>query len=241
MNGMNDQRFHDLAMKVIARQSSEAERAELDSLMAGHPDLKAEFERLRGDVRVAKELLPMAAATEASAGEFPAYARERLQTKVRQSLRNSRKKDTQDEESRVWLWRLWLGLATAAVVILTLTIPLLLRPTAPVIQVAMLDLAGQTRGGDTNDLALLEAEWKDTPVQTFSTTSELDSWEQAWLATGRQSLVKIIFDRPAGEVRVVGQWKGRTFRETIAVQDGLDAALKRAKEFVEEQTGHALP
>src|SRR5207247_800530 len=86
MNGMNDQRFHDLAMKTIARQATEAERAELDSLLVGNTELKAEFERLRADVGIASELLPMAEAAEATAPDFPAYARERLQTKVRQSL-----------------------------------------------------------------------------------------------------------------------------------------------------------
>ena len=38
MNGMNDQQFHDLAMKVVARQATEAERAELDSLLTGSPE-----------------------------------------------------------------------------------------------------------------------------------------------------------------------------------------------------------
>src|SRR5437660_7797431 len=71
MNGMNDQRFHDLAMKVLACQATEAERAELDSLLTGSLELKAEFERLRIDVRIGTELLPVVAATEANAPEFP--------------------------------------------------------------------------------------------------------------------------------------------------------------------------
>jgi hypothetical protein len=77
-------------MKVLARQATEAERAELDSLLAESPELKAEFEELRVDVRIAKELLPLVAATETTTPEFPAYAGERLQTKVRQTLGASR-------------------------------------------------------------------------------------------------------------------------------------------------------
>jgi len=72
MNGMNDQQFHDLAMKVLARQATEAERAELDSLLTGKPQLKAKFERLRVDVRIGTELLPVVAATDGTAPEFPA-------------------------------------------------------------------------------------------------------------------------------------------------------------------------
>src|SRR3989442_420323 len=89
MISMNDERFFDLALKVIARQSTAAERAELESLFASQPELKAEFERLRAEAHLAKEVLPLAAAAESTAGELPGYARERLQTKVRQTLARS--------------------------------------------------------------------------------------------------------------------------------------------------------
>ena len=51
---MNDDHFFDLAMKIIAGQATEAERAELDALVARQPELKAELERLRADVRLAR-------------------------------------------------------------------------------------------------------------------------------------------------------------------------------------------
>ncbi len=86
MNSMNDQRFFDLAMKVIAHQAKDAERADLDALLAREPELRAEFTRLEADVRVAKDALPLVNAMPATTGEFPAYARERLQTTVRQTL-----------------------------------------------------------------------------------------------------------------------------------------------------------
>ena len=56
---MNDQRFFDLAMKVIARQANDAERADLDALLAREPELRAEFTRLEADARVAKDVLPL--------------------------------------------------------------------------------------------------------------------------------------------------------------------------------------
>ena len=86
MNSMNDERFFDLAMKVIARQATDAERAELDALLAREPDLKAELARLQADVRTARDALPLVDATQETAGELPAYARGRLQTKVRQTI-----------------------------------------------------------------------------------------------------------------------------------------------------------
>ena len=75
MNSMNDERFFDLAMKVIARQATDAERTELDARLARDPDLRAEFERLQADARTARDALPLVDATQATAGELPAYAR----------------------------------------------------------------------------------------------------------------------------------------------------------------------
>ena len=60
---MNDERFFDLAMKVIARQATDAERAELDGLLSREPEFRVEFVRLETDVRMAKGALPLVDAT----------------------------------------------------------------------------------------------------------------------------------------------------------------------------------
>src|SRR5947209_145785 len=86
MNPMNDQLFFDLAMKVVGRQANDAERADLEARLAREPELRAEFMRLERDARLAKDALPLVAACKASTGEFPVYARGRLQTVVRQTL-----------------------------------------------------------------------------------------------------------------------------------------------------------
>ena len=117
---MNDDHFFDLAMKVIARQATEAERAELDALVARQPELKAEFERLQADVRLAREVLPLVSATEATAPELPAYARGRLQTKVRETLGRPPVPGEAPEEDALgtlWKWRWVLGLAAATAVV----------------------------------------------------------------------------------------------------------------------------
>jgi len=38
--------------------------------------LKAEWERLQADAQLAREVVPLVAATQASGGELPSYARE---------------------------------------------------------------------------------------------------------------------------------------------------------------------
>src|SRR5208283_3709123 len=113
---MNDQEFFDLAVKVIGRQASDAERQQLEALLASQPEMKTRFEEIQADARLAKKVLPLVEAVQSSTGEFPAYARERLLTKVRQTL-------GQPQPDRVkwgWNWRWVLGLAVGATAVVLL-------------------------------------------------------------------------------------------------------------------------
>ena len=235
MKSMNDERFFDLAMKRIADQATAEERAELDAALASKPELKADFDRLRAEARLAKEVLPVIAATEATAGELPGYARERLQTKVRQTLgRPTAEKEPDHALALRWRWV--LGLAAATAVIVLVGLPIFRAPNAPVVQVAMLDVAGSTRGTGTNDVALLQEVWKGSPVQNFSSSSELEAWERNWPADGWRSAAKIIYDRTVGEVRVSGHFKGQPFQKTFPVEEDLAATLREVNAFVESRT-----
>jgi hypothetical protein len=236
MNSMNDERFFDLAMKVIARQATDAERAELDALIRREPELKAEVERLQADVRTAKEALPLMNAAQATAGEFPGYVRERLQTKVRETLGGHGPPLQEKRSEFPWNWRWALGLAAAAAVVLLVALPMFRAPSAPLIQLAMLDTTGGTRGADTNELALLQATWEGSPVQNFSSAGELEAWEKNWPNEGRRPAAKIVYDRAAGEVRVSGHSKGKSFQKTFTVEKDLATTLRGVNTFVLEQT-----
>jgi hypothetical protein len=258
---MSDQRFFDLAMKAIAHQATDAERAELDALLARQPGLRAEFSRLEADVRLAKDALPLLDATRATAGEFPGYARGRLRTKVRQTLGRPETSapsagaeelckaqpglltlpelapglPARGEERRMmWRWRWLLGLAVAAAAIVLVVV--LWQAPAPVIQVAMLDAAGASRGSDAKELELLHQAWNKALVDSFSSTENARAWETNWPGDGRGAVVKILYDRPAGELRVLGRWKGKPFAKTFIVEQDFAAALSLARDFIREQT-----
>jgi len=236
---MSDQRFFDLAMKAIAQQSSQAERAELDAWLVREPELRAEFARLQGDVRLAKDAVPLVDATKAAAGQFPAYARERLQTKVRETLgrpESSAATAGNAERRMMWRWRWLLGLATAAAAIALVAIPLLRQAPAPVIQVAMLDTAGPSRGSEAKEQALLQQTWNKAVVDSFVSAESARAWETNWPGDGRGAVVKVLYDRAAGELRVLGRWKGRSFARTFVVEDDFAAVLNQANEFIQEQT-----
>lgn len=232
---MNDDHFFDLAMKVIARQATEAERAELEALVARQPELKAEFERLQADVRLAREVLPLVNATEATAPELPAYARERLQTKVRETLGRPQLPE-EDALGTLWKWRWMLGLAAATAVVVFFFLPVFGPSAPPMIQVAMLDTAGATRGSDTNELSLLHQIWEKAAVDSFTGAEALHAWETNWPAQNKGPVVKVVFDQAAGEVRILGRWKGESFTKTLLVERDLAATLEQAKSFINQRT-----
>jgi hypothetical protein len=236
---MNDDHFFDLAMKVIARQATEAERAELDALVARQPELKAEFERLQADVRLAREVLPLVSATEATAPELPAYARGRLQTKVRETLGRpqvSGELSKEDASGTLWKWRWILGLAAATAVLALFLLPVFSPSAPPIVQVAMLDTAGTTRGSDTNEALLLHQTWEKAAVDSFTGAEALHAWETNWPAQNKKPVVKVVFDRAAGEVRILGRWKGESFTNTFLVERDLAATLEQARTFVKQRT-----
>ena len=250
-------------MKVIARQATEAERAELDALVARQPELKAEFERLQADVRLAREVLPLVSATEATTPELPAYVRGRLQTKVRETLGRppvpcgasegttlgtlwklpeiapapaTQEVADKDASGALWKWRWVLGLAGATAVVALFLLPVFSRSGPPMIQVAMLDTAGATRGSDTNEMSLLRQTWEAAAVDSFTGMEALHAWETNWPAQNRRPVVKIVFDRAAGEVRILGRWKGESFAKTLLVERDLAATLDQAKSFIKQRT-----
>jgi hypothetical protein len=140
------------------------------------------------------------------------------------------------EQSRMmWRWRWLIGLATALAMVVLVAV--LWPAPAPVIQVAMLDAAGASRGSDARELAALRQTWTKAVVASFSTAERARAWEIKWPEAGRQALVKTIYERPAGELRVEGRWKGKQFAKTFLVEQDFAAALNQAKQFVQEQTG----
>ncbi len=227
---MNDERFFDLAMKVIARQATDAERAELDALLVREPERSAEFARLQADARLTKDALPLVDATQATAGELPAYARGRLQTKVRQTLgRPAAEKEP--DRSLAWGWRLVFGLAAATAVVFV--VPMFRAPSEPVIQLAMLDTAGATRGSETNEVVLLQQTWAKATMDTISKPELLRAWETNW--PDSPNVVKIIYDPAAAEVRLLGRFKTEEFSKTFTVENSFSATLGQAKAYLVER------
>jgi hypothetical protein len=83
MNMSNEERFHELAHKALAKEAQAAERAELQALIAENPKLKEEFEHLGAERAAAREILPLLEDIEHPQGRIPPPPMARLQKAVR--------------------------------------------------------------------------------------------------------------------------------------------------------------
>lgn len=252
---MNDPLFTDLALKVIAGRASKAERSELAARVAGHPELEAELESLRADVAFTREVLPLLGDEPAKAGELPGYARARLRAAVKRSLGNPAPPQptsnaTVGEMVRQWRWLLGLGTATAvALVVVSLYWPRLAGNTArnvnsnPLVQLAMLDSMGQTRGAtgsgptDAELASILKESLLRTNLTVFSETTDLQHWLNQWPEQKEQVVIKVWFNRDSGELRVLAQRNANRLLEksfSVKNEGDLPAVLKQAIELFEK-------
>ena len=100
----------------------------------------------------------------------------------------------------------------------------------------MLDTGGGTRGPDAGEQALLRQAWSGAVVASFSSSDSARAWQTNWPTDTAGGAVKVLYDRPAGELRVLGRWKGVPFERIFVVEQDLAVALERAKAFIREQT-----
>ena len=73
-------------------------------------------------------------------------------------------------------------------------------------------------------------------VDAFSSAENARAWETNWPGDGGRAVVKVFYDRPGGELRVLGRWKGKPFAKTFVVEQDFAAALSLARDFIREET-----
>jgi len=94
MNPARDERFLELAMKLIARECSAAEKAELKQMLAEEPELQAQLTKLCASAVIAREVLPLVSAMEATEGEMTAGEMAAFRMQVGRVRRSSQKEPT---------------------------------------------------------------------------------------------------------------------------------------------------
>ena len=104
------------------------------------------------------------------------------------------------------------------------------------IEVALLDTAGAVRGSETNETAAFKERWAKATVQVFDKSADLDTWQTNRIYDSKL-VARVVYDRAAGEVRVMLWGFGKTFSKTFAVERDLSATLKEADAFIRQQSG----
>jgi hypothetical protein len=261
MNPSNDKHFFDLSMRVISRQCSEQERVELAELIARQPELQAEFEQLRADAGIFREVAPLLEATDAAIGELPSYARERLQQHVKirlpQAAVSAEDVETPAPARRLW-WRWAAGFAGVAMV-MGVTILVLrqngffsswldiednssqnINSESPIgiprfeFEAAFINNASITPEAEKKEQMELKTIFH-SDAHSFSSMDDpkLKAWE-ADLPSGRgRTVVKLIYDRAGEKVQVIGRCSGTSFEDTFEV-NGHDPsmAFMEAQKFI---------
>lgn len=238
MNSMDEENlFFDLAMKAVARQATDSETKQLDALVTANPRLKAELDRLRADVQLAKAAMPLVDALQAKGAELPGYVRQRLRAKVKQTLGQQKQEQLAEEKAKAfaWSWRWLLGLAATAAVVALIAVPSLMAPKMQ-IEVALLDFAGPTRGAGTNEAGMFLERLSEAGVTNISSPNDLKSWEQAWPANKRGYVVKVLYDRASAEIRVMGKGRGREFARHFSVGGDPREALDQVQAYIKQET-----
>ena len=235
MNHLDEERLAELAMKTVARQITSAEQAELEALSEREPAAQHQFAQRLVEARVLAESTALLHATESRTGELPGYARERLQSKVRQTYGTRRVNPIGPISTLGWLWRLGLGGALGLAALTFLVTSLRPKPSKWVIHLAMLDPVGEQRGVETNRLTALVGSWPDVKLNTFKTSEELSAWRNSQAGAGGNDSVFVVYDLSAGELLVTGIKQGRPFEKRFEVGDNLALILEQARRLIAEQ------
>lgn len=75
-------------------------------------------------------------------------------------------------------------------------------------------------------------------LREFDDAAKLKGWQEDWSAASKQTVVKVVYNRDAGELRISLRVKGgSTIEKVISAKDeqGLTRALTEAGAFIAEQ------
>lgn len=228
---IDDPYFTELALKVLAKKATESEQAKLKALLA-EPPLAAEFKRLQQDVAFSREAMSLLGEEPASTPTLTDF--ERSQLEILYGKRDKIKCKQPQRSSRAWQWL--VGLAGGAAVIALLMFANRSTTSTGTIQFAMLDSMGPTRG--TNSvlnsklITALQENFGRTNFTTYSENSQLNAWLNQQPSSGE---AKVVYDRDAGEVRVVYQGKDKQLVNKslpVVKEENLPAVLKQAHDLI---------
>ena len=253
-----EERFQELAMLKLAGRASTEESSELDKLLSENPDFRTEFEQLQREIHAIKDLTPIVQAPETSDEEVPAYEKTAFLTEVGEifdkpaeanenSISEEEHSHSSAEESQPLFpfLKVAIGLAAAVAVIL-IAIPKDNKPSPiaktpePVIQLAMLDIVGETRGEEDDKVKSLKEVWPQTQLETYSEIDLAKAWREQWGDDSKTPQFKIFYDVTEAEIKIIGRWGETNNTEVVLVDGNLREALSKARQIANLNFFHEI-
>ena len=156
--------------------------------------------------------------------KFPLTANQTSESVEPTRARKSAVEPAKPEPSWLEVWRWWIGLATATAAVALVVV--FNRPgpnLPPVIQVAMLDSVGTVRGTGEKPMEMLQQQWKEAKPVEFDDAAKLKRWRESWPADAKRTVVKVLYDRDTGELRLLVRKKeGPIAEKVFLVKEGHD-------------------
>ena len=241
--------------------------ARIEQILEQDPALLAEYEAWQAELPTLKELAGLAGATSLNAPAMPDSIREELLEHLQEKFDHTKPELTRpqspDAIQRVaglgtrevtWRWALIPAFGLAVLFLISLnkinqepipaSPPKIAQPQAgpPMIQIALLDVVGQTRGTNDPIRVQLQNAWPETELIDFDQTSKMKAWRDDW-PTSTASVIKIIYNVSSGELILTSQIKGENKKETFTLTDPqelpvlIEKAQATLKTWLEETDG----
>jgi len=255
----------ELVMNKATGRATEEELNRIDDILELEPNLWDDYNQWHRDMPALRGVMCFAAATAEDKHQLPEHIQKELRARMRVALRRPQpnydrlmelvNKPPNPQPS--WRWAVAPAVGLAAIVVISLVLfnnrpeaeaPAELpevvinfqqqpaAPAAPVIQVALLDIVGATRGPEDTTLQQLQAAWPKVEVYQFSRSTRSEDWLSQWPLTANGPVCKIFYNQSAGELQLIAIVNEQKHEASFELNDvsELPQLIQQAKAQLDE-------
>jgi hypothetical protein len=254
----------ELVMNKATGRASEEELTRIDAILEQEPSLWDDYNQWHRDMPALRGVICFAAATAEDRHQLPEHIRKELRSRMRAALRKPQpnydrlmelgNKPPNPQPS--WRWAVVPAVGLAAIVVISLVLfnnrpeaeapappevvnNLPEQPAAPaefVIQVALLDIVGATRGPEDTTLKLFQTEWPSVQIHQFSRSAISRDWLSQWPLSASGPVCKIFYNQSSGELQIIAIVNQKKHEATFELNDvsELPQLIQKSKAQLDE-------
>ena len=236
----------ELVMNKATGRASDEDLRRIDSILELEPHLWDDYNQWHQEIPALRGVICLAAATTEHQHQLPEQIRMKLRARMRTALSRSQPNydrlmelvNTPPDPQLSWRWAVTPAVSLVAIVVISLVL-FNKRPDAesaaqtevannqpseatvsiaPVIQVALLDTVGVTRGAEDSTRSQFQKAWPAVEVRQFNSSAEFRDWFIQWPAA-RGSVCKIFYNQGSGELKLIAKINGEEKAATFALQN----------------------